>query len=120
MNDVSRQFFALLSFLVAGSIVALLIGHAQATGQLLSAGLGGFNTLLNTIENPGAGSSSTLGGSVTSAGNILSGVGNLAAGIGNLGSGIGSFNSGAGSGGGDFGGGGTVAQDFGGGGSGGG
>lgn len=101
MNDISRQFFALLSFLVAGSIVALLIGHAQATGQLLSAGLGGFNTLLNTIENPGAGTSSSAFGMNT--GNIIGGVGNLASGVGNLVSGVGSiFNPGGGSGG-DFG-----------------
>lgn len=105
MNDTSRQIFALLSFLVTGAIIALLIGHAQATGQLLVAGIGGFNTLLNTIENPG-GSSSSLGSTLTDFGSALTGVGNLATGINNLTTSIGGIGgSSGGSAGGDFGGG---------------
>jgi hypothetical protein len=50
-----------LSVLFIGvAFAALLIGHASQTGQLIQAGTGGFDTLLNTVELGGAGTTSGL------------------------------------------------------------
>lgn len=93
MNDVTRQIFALLSFIVGGAILALLVGHAQQTTQLLQGGLGGFNTLLNTIENP-QGATTGLGSTLSSIGSTLTGIGNLGAGVTNLTNSLGGSSSG--------------------------
>jgi hypothetical protein len=86
LNDATRQLFALASFIVGGAIIALLVGHATQTGQLVTASLGGFNTLINTLENPQAGTS-TLGSTTLSGstiGSTLTGIGNLTNSLSNL------------------------------------
>jgi hypothetical protein len=97
MGDTQRQIFALLSFIVGGAIVALLVGHASQTSQLLTGGLGGFNTLLNTIENPQGGSASlgTTGSTLSGIGTGLQGTASLVTGLGNLGSAIGNLGGGS-------------------------
>jgi len=53
------QFWKLLTLIVIVAFAALLVGHAQQTGTVVQAGLGGINTLLNTVENPGTASTSS-------------------------------------------------------------
>lgn len=66
MGHLGTDLTEIAVLLIGVAGVALLIGHYQGTVAVIQAGTTGFNTLLNTVENP-SGSSGLSGlSSITS------------------------------------------------------
>ena len=74
-----KDFTGIVTLIIGVAFFALLIGHANATGSLISASAGGLNTLLNTVElsntasdTPFSGSTSGLGSASIAGGGLSS------------------------------------------------
>ena len=64
MASFSQDATEILTVLIGGSLLALLVGHAAGASSLISSGLGGFNTLLTTLENPAAPTATSLASAI--------------------------------------------------------
>jgi len=73
LNDLTKDIFGLLTLFVMVALVALLVGHAAATGSLVQVSGDEFNQALNTVEL--SGSAADTGYSETS--NSLTGNSNV-------------------------------------------
>jgi hypothetical protein len=73
-NDFLKDITGIVTLLIGVALIALLVGHANATGSLIAASTAGLNTLLNTVELTSTASNEAYGGSSGSS----SGLGGLA------------------------------------------
>jgi hypothetical protein len=60
-----KDITGIVTLIIGVAFFALLIGHANATGSLISASAGGLNTLLNTVELSSTASDTPFTGSTS-------------------------------------------------------
>jgi len=53
MGEVGRGIFGIMALFIGVAFAALLVGHASGTSQVIKAGGGVFNQLLQTVELAG-------------------------------------------------------------------
>lgn len=51
--DWAKDLTNIAVLFITVAALALIVSHASGTSQVLGAGIGGFNQLLSTVENPG-------------------------------------------------------------------
>ena len=51
--DWAKDLTNIAVLFITVAALALIVSHASGTATVLNSGIGGFNTLLQTVENPG-------------------------------------------------------------------
>ncbi len=62
--DWAKDITNIAVLFITVAALALIVSHAQGTATVLGAGIGGFNNLLSTVENPGSSGGTSSGGSL--------------------------------------------------------
>jgi hypothetical protein len=72
-NDFLKDITGIVTLLIGVALIALLVGHANATGSLITASTSGLNTLLNTVELTSTASNTAYNGGGGESGEGLGG-----------------------------------------------